>query len=60
MPNKFHQKAASGKPSKTKRGKKHDSTPMDTANWPGVPGKKGPNRSQGVEKADVYPKSEGI
>jgi hypothetical protein len=28
--------------------------------WPKVPGKTGPNRSNGVTKAKIYPKSEGI
>lgn len=29
-------------------------------NWPGLPGKSGPNRSAGVKKAKVYAKSEGL
>ncbi len=31
-----------------------------TASWPGLPGKTGPNRSAGVTKAKIHPKSEGI
>lgn len=34
--------------------------PMKTAAWPGLPGKSGPNRSNGVPKIKAYPKSEGI
>ena len=33
---------------------------MKTAAWPGLPGKSGPNRSNGVPKIKAYPKSEGI
>lgn len=36
------------------------SMPEKTANWGGLPGKTGPNRSGGVKKLKVYPKSEGI
>lgn len=37
-------------------------SPMNekTVNWPGLPGKSGPNRSVGVPKAKVHPKSEGL
>lgn len=31
-----------------------------TANWPGLPGKSGPNRSGGTPKAKTYPKSAGL
>lgn len=31
-----------------------------TAGWGGLPGKSGPNRSNGVKKAKAYVKSEGI
>ena len=31
-----------------------------TANWPSLPGKSGPERSAGVNKAKVYPKAQGI
>ena len=36
------------------------SFPEKTANWPDVPGKKGPNRSAGVKKAKVYAQSKGV
>jgi hypothetical protein len=44
---------------KTAPGAKAD-MPMKTAAWPGLPGKTGPNRSNGVAKIKAYPKSEGI
>ncbi len=31
-----------------------------TASWPGLPGKSGPNRANGVTKVKIYPKSEGL
>ncbi len=31
-----------------------------TANWPGLPGKSGPNRSAGVKKVKIHAKSEGL
>lgn len=31
-----------------------------TANWPGLPGKTGPNRSAGVKRIRQHPKSEGL
>ena len=31
-----------------------------TAAWAGLPGKTGPNRSAGVKRARIYPKSEGV
>ncbi len=60
MPNKFHQKESSQKPQKTKRGTKHTNMPMKTANWAGLPGKSGPERSNGVEKIETNAKSEGL
>ena len=60
MPNKYHQKEMSGKPPKGNRGSKHTNTPEKKVGWGGLPGKSGPNRSNGVEKAKVYPDSEGI
>jgi len=34
--------------------------PEKTANWPGLPGKAGPDRSNGVKKCKCYPVSKGI
>lgn len=34
--------------------------PEKSPNWPGLPGKSGPDRSAGVKRAKVYPKSQGI
>ena len=31
-----------------------------TANWPGLPGKSGPDRSAGVKKLKIYPASKGL
>ncbi len=31
-----------------------------TAAWPGLPGKSGPDRSNGVKKLKTHPKSEGL
>lgn len=31
-----------------------------TANWPGLPGKTGPNRSAGVKKLKIHPFSKGL
>jgi len=31
-----------------------------TAAWAGLPGKSGPNRSAGVKRARIHPKSEGL
>ncbi|MES0339864.1 MAG: hypothetical protein ABUK15_07395 [Anaerolineales bacterium] len=31
-----------------------------TANWQGLPGKSGPNRSAGVKKLKVHPMSKGL
>ena len=33
---------------------------IKTANWPSLPGKAGPNRSNGVAKASAHAKSEGV
>ena len=50
---------AKGSPDKACKPACADMT-MKTANWPGLPGKSGPNRSNGVPKAKAYPKSDGI
>lgn len=42
------------------RGSKSTSMPERTANWPGTPGKSGPNRSAGVTKVKQFPKSSGL
>ena len=31
-----------------------------TANWPGLPGKAGPNRSAGIKRLKTHAKSEGL
>ncbi len=31
-----------------------------TVNWPGLPGKTGPNRSAGVKKLKIHPQSRGL
>ncbi len=31
-----------------------------TANWPGLPGKSGPDRSAGVKKLKIHPASQGL
>ena len=31
-----------------------------TANWPGLPGKTGPDRSAGVKKLKIHPASKGL
>ena len=31
-----------------------------TANWPSLPGKGGPNRSAGIPRARIHPKSVGL
>ncbi len=31
-----------------------------TANWPGLPGKTGPERSAGVKKLKIHPTSQGL
>lgn len=41
-------------------GPKSDTVNESTANWPGLPGKTGPNRSAGVEKVKTHAKSDGI
>lgn len=42
------------------QGNKANVTADSTANWPGIPGKAGPDRSAGVEKVKTTVKSEGI
>ncbi len=42
------------------RGSKSDTVNESTVNWPGVPGKTGPDRSAGVEKVKTSAKSDGI
>lgn len=41
-------------------GSKSQDIPMRTADWPGLPGKAGPDRSAGVPKEKVYATAEGI
>lgn len=42
------------------RGSKSDTVNESTVNWPGAPGKTGPDRSAGVEKVKTTAKSDGI
>jgi hypothetical protein len=42
------------------RGPKSDTVNESTVNWPGNPGKSGPDRSAGVEKVKTSAKSDGI
>lgn len=50
------------KPPKFKRKKGAPKATVNerTANWPGLPGKGGPDRSAGVKKVRFSPKTEGI
>ena len=62
MPNPRHSKAASsqGKPDKPRKAPA-ENMPMKTANWPGLPGpSQSKDRSGGVKKLKVHPKSEGL
>jgi hypothetical protein len=47
-------------PPKGKAGSDSSTINEKTADWPGLPGKAGPDRSQGVPKLKQSPKSEGI
>lgn len=52
-----------GNPAKKfKRAKPAKEPPFNekTAAWPGLPGKRGPDRSAGVKRVKAHPKSEGI
>ncbi len=61
MANKFHAKKNSIKPPSTgESGTRKDKVDEKTANWPGLPGKSGPNRSNGVRKVKTHAKSEGV
>ena len=61
MPNKFNSTTNSTKPPPTgKSGSKATSLDETTADWPGLPGKSGPDRSNGVKKVKTNAKSEGI
>ena len=61
MPNKFN-RPSFGKAGNTdsKKAPAPAAVTESTANWPGLPGKSGPNRSNGVAKLKVNPKSEGL
>ena len=43
-----------------KAGAKAASVKEKTANWPGLPGPSGPNRSAGVKKLKIHPTSIGL
>ena len=45
---------------KRKAGGKPAAVTEKTANWPGLPGKTGPNRTAGVKKVKTHPHSEGL
>ena len=49
-------------PTHLKRGPrgKEPGLSVKTANWPGLPGKSGPNRSAGVKKTKTYATSTGL
>lgn len=42
------------------KGPKHDSLNEKCPNWPGTPGKSGPNRANGIKKVRTHPKSKGL
>lgn len=63
MTNKYYNDmvSKSGKGADTgTKGSKADIKSESTANWPGIPGSAGPDRSAGVEKVKTTVKSEGI
>jgi hypothetical protein len=66
MPNKYHGnltgngKFSGGSNKDSRGGSSPSSMPEKTASWPGLPGKTGPDRSGGVKKLKVHPKSEGM
>ena len=49
-PPKFKRKPSANAPSVNER----------TANWPGLPGPPGPDRSAGVKKLKIHPMSKGL
>lgn len=57
LPSKLANKAS---PPKRKASAPQPSVTEKTASWPGLPGKTGPNRSNGVKKLNTFPKSEGL
>ena len=61
MANKFFKEDSGIKPPPTGRsGPKSDTVTEKTADWGGLPGKSGPDRSNGVEKLKTDAKSEGL
>lgn len=60
MPNPNFKQMSGESPPKSKAGPGAPEIKEKTANWPGLPGKAGPDRSQGVKKLKQSPKSEGI
>lgn len=57
----FKEKKVSGSKGAKPTGKlKSLSGTEKTANWPGLPGKSGPDRSGGDKKVRIHPKSTGI
>ena len=53
-------RGADKKPAKPSHGGGDSSVPMKTANWPGLPGGVGPNRSLGVKKLKTRPVEKGL
>ena len=61
MPNKFNMPFKAGHGATNgQRGPDRKKVTERTAAWPGLPGKAGPDRSAGVTKVKIHPKSEGI
>ena len=62
MPNKRHNDMTvdGGVSNKKKAGDKGSVSEGKGVNWPGLPGKAGPNRSAGVKKVKTHHKSKGI
>lgn len=62
MANKDFNQDMGDMPAKPKRGPATSSHSVNekTANWGGLPGKAGPDRSDGVQKVKQSPKSEGL
>ena len=61
MPNKFNRRGfGTVGNTDSKKAPAPSAVTESTANWPGLPGKSGPNRTNGVGKSKAHPKSEGI
>jgi hypothetical protein len=68
MPNDYHNRQVTDMHNPTSgsgvkplpAGKPDLSMPVRTANWPGLPGKGGPERSAGVPRPKTHPAKEGF